>query len=668
MKEKLRIIEDILGVKLTVKEFGDLYDPNQKNAYTSRKNEIDSLYLNDINIDDLSKLLTHCNRLSSLHLKDCIVPNFTEFLAIKCAYFYFDNVTFKTNDIITKKSFPREIRFSNMTIDASCFKCFKESSEIGVKYLEFKNAHIENIEELNNIKNLYELVFDNITYTYKPSNTSVQSASLLIICNTRFKDVSFLPFKKTLKTIYIENCEIESISKLTEFPKLEAIKVDSDTVVNDKTIITNPSKKKIKVTVTKAKKLLHLDSILCLKDFIQTLHLEKLDGTTIDAIGNFDKIKTLSFEESVFKVDLFTTVADQIENLYLRNTIIECSDAFSNFNHIRHFEFKSFENDYCLDLKSILPLSRQLKSIEIIDFNLIKNFDVITFFTELDSLKVSTYSNSSASDIDAIFTLHKLKKLELAISENSDENEDDDENVVNNKIPKTFSFKHLKELEYLILQSLQFNFTGFEHLKKLTSLKIGESYEEETIIDINSFPKMENLKRLNITNYDYNIEGLEQFPNLEFLKLKGVPKLALAPLKKLKVLDLTNSSVKSFSEISPLPNLERLEMSSIQNEIDLKGISKFPNLQWLTFLESYKLDDISELKHLKKLERLDLYLTNISDVSVLNELPNLKEVNLFVNNSITADLDKQIKNPEIIANCSLPSILFMVWDKDEFGV
>ena len=103
--EVIKKIEDILGVKLSIKEYGDLYDPNQKNAYSSRNDEITSLHLNDINIDDLSKLTIHFDRLDSLHLKNCIVPNFTEFLAIKCAYFYFDNVTFKTNDIIITKSF-----------------------------------------------------------------------------------------------------------------------------------------------------------------------------------------------------------------------------------------------------------------------------------------------------------------------------------------------------------------------------------------------------------------------------------------------------------------------------------------------------------------------------------------------------------------------------------
>jgi Leucine-rich repeat (LRR) protein len=93
---------------------------------------------------------------------------------------------------------------------------------------------------------------------------------------------------------------------------------------------------------------------------------------------------------------------------------------------------------------------------------------------------------------------------------------------------------------------------------------------------------------------------------LEFLSLQRSGKVYLKPLKKLKVLDLYNSDITDFSSFETMPFLEKLDLSCIQNNIDLKEMYKFPNLKWLGFLENEELDDISGLEPLKKLERLDL--------------------------------------------------------------
>jgi hypothetical protein len=115
-----------------------------------------------------------------------------------------------------------------------------------------------------------------------------------------------------------------------------------------------------------------------------------------------------------------------------------------------------------------------------------------------------------------------------------------------------------------------------------------------------------------------------------------------------------------------MPFLEKLDLSCIQNNIDLKEMYKFPNLKWLGFLESEELDDISGLEPLKKLERLDLYKTNVTDVKVLNTLPNLKEVNLAVKN-YKLDLKAQLDRPEIAAYYALPSVMFLSGKKMNLG-
>jgi len=55
MKE-IQQIEEILGIKLEKKRYGRSYDPNQKNTYSIRREHIESLRLDDVVVDDFSKL------------------------------------------------------------------------------------------------------------------------------------------------------------------------------------------------------------------------------------------------------------------------------------------------------------------------------------------------------------------------------------------------------------------------------------------------------------------------------------------------------------------------------------------------------------------------------------------------------------------------------------
>lgn len=645
--ETIQQIEKILGIQLAKKSFGKLYDPNQKNTYSGGKESPKSLRLDDVRIDDFSKLLPHLKELRTLELKNSTIPNFSELLNLSCFDITLNNVVFQNNNCGTKGKVPGHLKLSNMKFDAAVLRCFKKTNIKGFVQVEFRKCHIDNIQHINDIVPLSLLILDEITFTHQPTATTKKETGRLSIYNSNFKDVSFLPFQDSLGNVEFENCKIGSIAGLTKFPKLKSISIDSDTIIKDKSVQKNDSNRKINCYFTQGKEPMDLRMVRSLSQYIHGLYFDNYKEKTINFIGEFKKINHLSFNKSKVYIDAFLPIAKQLKSISFTKSKIKRSNYFKYFKNLSRFEINNYDEEN-LGLRSfekILPLKKQLKVLKICDFEKIKAPQLIKEFKALESLKIAY--EIPVKTAKYILTLKNLKKLSLSV----------------NYKKCSLSLEKLKKLEFLILEA-DINFTGFEQLKKLKSLKIGNSLSS-TKMDINAFPKMENLKRLNYINYNQKIKGLKQFPNLEFLRLKGSPKIRLGKHDKLKVLDVENSSIKSFKGFKALPNLKRLDSSSLYNSFNLKGLHKFPNLKSLSLMES-EVDDIAHLAPLKKLEYLDLSGTSISDIHILNTLPKLKGVNLATYSN--ENLEEQLDNPKIAVYCGRPSAYLWIWEKDEFGI
>lgn len=607
--------------------------------------------LKNLTIGDFSIILPLIRNVRTLYLSDSTISSFSELLNLdRCSYFYLDNVTFLNQDCTVISDFPAEIRFSNMSFDAGCLNGFHTSVDKGVKHLEIENCHIENIQELSNIEGLYSLGLDKITFTYKPKKIKQKSIRRIYISNSQFEDVSFIPFNKSVSDITFTNCRIGSFEGLSKFKKLEEITIDADTTVDDTEEQENPFNKGMICSFVQTEKLFVLKNVLSLKNYINQLDFTNFKEKTIDDLGKFEKVKILSFDKSKFYVDAFLPIAKQIKRIKTRDSVIKKNHCFKDYPNLASFEFMIHEENQIKsrNFSKLFPLKKQLKELKFYESVETAATYPIEQFTALESLKIGY--EVSLQTTESILTLNKLKKLEIRIE----------------KTKKTFDLGRLKKLEFLnIYCESNARYTGFEHLKRLKSLDISSDKK----FDINTLPKMKSLKRLSFYSHeDCAVKGLSQFPNLEFLKLERIKNLQLKTLKKLKVLDLQSSRIKNFSSFETLPSLEKLDLSTIQNNINLKGISKFPNLKWLTLLESGEVDDISGLEPLKKLERLDLYKTKVTDVRVLNSLPNLKEANLAVQNAGELNLKSQLNRPEIAIYCGLPIINLWIWEKDEFGI
>ncbi|WP_288459340.1 hypothetical protein [uncultured Chryseobacterium sp.] len=607
--------------------------------------------LKNLTIDDFSVIFPLIRNIRTLDLSDSTISNFSELLKLEnCYSFHLDNVTFTNNDCEVTRDFPSEIHFSNMNFDASGLNCFPTSVSKGHHSFSIENCHIENIQELSNIEGISALYLDKITFTYHPRKIKEKSIYRISISDSQFKDISFIPFKKSVGDIDFVNCRIGNFEGISELKELEEIGLDNDTIVEDIRKLENPFNKKITCVVfVKDKKQLDLKNVLGIRNYINHIHFTNFKGKKIDNLEKFERLHHLTFDKSKFYVDAFLSIAKQIQSVEVRDSAIKKHSYFKHFPNLTSFELNGFGKDSkdTRIFSKLFPLKKQLKELEFYESQDKPTNYPIEKFTALESLKIGY--NISLQTVESILTFKKLKKLEIRIE----------------KTKKIIDLGNLKNLEFLnIYSESNLYCTGFEHLKRLKSLDISSDGK----CDINMLPKMKSLKRLSFYSHeDCAVKGLSQFPNLEFLKLEHIKKLQLKTLKKLKVLDLRNSAIKNLSSIETLPSLEKLDLSCIQNNIDFTEISKFPNLKWLTLLESYEVNDISSLEPLKKLERLDLYRTKVTDVRVLNTLPNLKEVNLAVEN-YELNLEKQLDRPEIAIYCGLPSVNLWIWEKDEFGI
>ncbi len=648
MEELLEGLEGLLDIRLERKLFGDAYDPNQKNTYTPHGDSFGSLRLDDLEIRDFKKLFPYLKRGQNFELVNCTIPNFSELLIPEFHDLILNNVTIKSNTCSLKGRLPWHLRLDNMQIDAKCFRCFEITSIKGFKQVDITNCHIDNIQYLNNIRPVSLMTLDNITFTYKPEKKPLKNTTRRVsISNSTFKDLSFLPYKSSLKDLQIENCKIGNLALVPSLPNLAELSIDAETRVKSKKILKKVGKGKLSCTLDYGKKPLDLSNVISIKKYLHSLDLHGLRTTNLEGLEEFKNVQHLSFSNSHVSVDAFKPIAKQIKSISFYSSVIKNEHGFKHFKNLQRFEFTNYKKKSALgSFEKIVLLAKTLKELEISDSRKIEAPKILGKFRTLETLKIQY--DIPVETAKQILKLDNLKRLQLNVS---------------SKKKCVLSLKKMIHLESLILDA-DIKFIGFKHLRKLKALKLGENLSGSKK-QLNSIPKLRNLTRLNISNYNLKVNGLDQFPNLEFLRLNGCPKIRLGKLKKLKVLDLDNSGITDFTKFEELPKLEKLNLTYTFSDTVLKDIWKFPNLKSLALNES-QVNDISDLEPLKKLKYLDLYYTDVKDVTTLNTLPNLQEVNLATCNNI--DLEKQLERPEIALYCGLPNVYLWIWDKDDFGI
>lgn len=246
---------------------------------------------------------------------------------------------------------------------------------------------------------------------------------------------------------------------------------------------------------------------------------------------------------------------------------------------------------------------------------------------------------------NAILSLSNLKKLDLS------------SNKLSGNIPNLSS---LNSLVYLNISNNEFTgdiWNSFSSLANLEELYIGNNNGTISNADFSGFT---NLKHLDIAR----------------LNLTEIPS-SLGTLNKLSSLNLSNNSITNFTNITPLIQLEEINLSGnaltkvpeeINNFLNLKTLNlsnnkiaqfstlnSLHNLEWLS-LENNNLNNIpTEITALEKLTYLNLSRNNISGgTGMLSTLINLEQ--LWLNhNKLKGSIPTNILSLPKLMNLSLQS-------------
>ncbi len=681
MEKEIQELEKLLNVKF------EKYDSNikQANAYQEghRKGSIRKLLISNTTIEDLNILLPFSNRLNRLYLTNCTIGNIKALLKFKWLnYFCLDNITIldsengknlhhqkDSRNLLQTELYDFSVTLKNMTINhVSHLIPHKE-----LEYLTLINCHIHNFFEINLFPELYKLTLKNVTIKKTDQDFIYPLKSKrLIFFYLRNMDVEninyFEPISKNIRYIDIQECRIGSLREILKFPNLEQLEVDLETTIADKSIVENDKKSspllKECIIYSTPKDKVDLQQLVSIASNIKKLTFNECNTYQLRSLEFFTNLKALEFNKSKVALNDLLAVSKNIKSIIFNDSTIKKTKYLKYYTRLQEVRLIDLPKKGGLKtLKQLLPLSKQLKKMKLYDAG-IKDLEFIKHFKKLESLDLDAVSVKTTKNV---FTLKNLKKTSLNLQIKKS-HAFDLKAIKNIKVLYITSWepillkgiKRLSKLETLVLNRCKAK--KLHQLKKLNYLSI------DKYIDINQTLTIKTLKKLIIdvsTKDNYEVHGLEQFPNLKKLQIKGTNKIKLGSLNHLKVLDIGNIYPEQLEYLDQLPKLEKLDLS--YNDLsEITGLDKLTNLKWLDLSENFNIENVKGLESLKSLKYVNLYSNKVADISLLNNLKKLKEVNIAHNQISIKEARQQLKHPEVAIFCYLPRVPFIIWRREYF--
>lgn len=682
---KLKNIEEALNITFEKED----YNKEQTNTYQiwGENNRITCLTIQDVSIENLNLFFHLRKEVARLTFINCTIKDISGLIQFEILRkLILDKVVIGNIDVLYKNK--------NCTIsyDGNLEHVYLKNmniSHIGVlepmakkvDHIFITNCVIHNFYEINLFPELYDLRLNGVTIKQSQDDVIHKAKSDRNFIRIYLTDMTFdiidlfLPISENVKHIGLKKCTINSIKNLCQFSKLERFDIDSRTVIKEQILSKDQESKFIinycalgeERSSTKAK--VNLKNLAAIAYSIKSLEFHQYVPDDMSYLIHFTQLKKLEFEYSAVAMSNFIPVAHQIKELSFVQSELKEWEQLSNFKHLKKIKFHTYPHEKGLiDFKKILPLKDWLKKLEI-DEDEVINMKYIKEFSVLESLDVTVKSIEVAN---SILSFQSLVKLKLYVDIDIEP-----EDFV------TFNFEaliHIEELEFHCFETTV-KLRGLDNLKNLKKLTLYcksslaqlnnleklEYLRLDDDIDINKVSMITSLKTLILdANEDYEIKTLEQFPNLENLKISGTNKVNLGKLRMLKILKVQwELNLASTNYFDQLPNLEQLDLSCCSIS-KIKNLEKLNNLKILDLSENYNIENIDGLENLKKLEQLNLYANKISDISVLNKLPKLKEVNLADNGAEEEVFLKQLNKPEKAIFYSLPNVPFFIWKTQYF--
>lgn len=251
-------------------------------------------------------------------------------------------------------------------------------------------------------------------------------------------------------------------------------------------------------------------------------------------------------------------------------------------------------------IRSVDAIPKNVKRLELAGTAL-SSLEGFESFTALSKINIS---NTAVSDISPIRNIKTIKDLNISRT-----------GVSNIDHLAGLSDISTLDLSYLRLESIV-------PLVQLSLLNLDMQFAN--VGDYSPLSLISTLKAANFVDSGFSdCSYLENSRSMEFLNISntGVQNIySLARMDKLKSLFLSSTKVVDFSPIAEIKSLQRLYMAGCTvKDLDF---CKELSLQWL-LLDGSSVEDISGLRGMKSLTRLDLDGTKIKDINPLADIPNL---------------------------------------------
>ncbi|KAF7765145.1 hypothetical protein PCIT_a4463 [Pseudoalteromonas citrea] len=482
------------------------------------------------------------------------------------------------------------------------------------------SRHDFDITRLENLTKLNELVITNYRLVSTEKLASLAQMTSLILNNTGLNSISFVKsMSELLKLDVSNNSELNDIDWLEFTPKIEYLIIERIGSISNLSVISQlPNLSELALS-TSSHYSTHLDATI-LQNSSQLKKLKAKTSTieNIEVIQNIVALEELNLHLSTLDTLPSLEALPNLKNVSIRTANSELTDIsqLSQNTSLNSLELSGFRN--VTDI-SVLSGYSSLKELKLTSFE-VSDIAPITQLTSLTSLSLSYFDELLSAK--ALSSLTNLNTLDLESSHNilcADLE----------FLKNTFTDSNFKQSYSCIEQPI--------NLELITDPAIAECLKD--VRDAATVTQISTCGSSAIESF----AGIEQFSNLTSLNLRYLNSAeilnspVLTQLANLDRIELYNSTLTNLEGVTLPQHVKRLTIRSTEKF----SISTFvaPSLTSLN-LNSITLLDPAKLSRFPELTHLDLDNTDIRDVSALHTLNKLEYLSLNSNFSLPcADIE-----------------------------
>ena len=521
---------------------------------------------------------------------------------------------------------------------------------VTIPYYRFDFENFNEMDELKNIPNLKELILKDVNFISYDISRLPQNLEKLEIANLTSLDISKITSFTNLKKLVITviNDEIKGLEAINQLPNLENLEISNCKNFKDISALENNNsivKLNIKndnveyiAPVTTMKKLKTLN---CAENCIQDMSV--LENTTLLAGEMYQKFimnKVVVEQGKKIEIELPETMKSAFNpssKLYIENLNAGFAEAS---------DYVSFDSK---NLKVIIDAT----NMETGEKNCTMYLWGTAGYLKDTYLNINYLVAKKADNKTEIqFKNEKLKQYML---DNYDYDQD-------KKITQ-FDLAQIIELDLRHIDDIDnaIDLSGLENCISLKTLKIGNcsNYDiltqmpvlesitienMQNINQLNELTKIQNLKELNLQDIDlenYNIgqlpTGIERL-NLYCRNINLTPLTNFNNLTELYITEQNEIIPEGIEVINQISTLKKLEITNCQSLRDIEFLRDNDSIENLN-ISNNKIEDITPVTTMKKLQKLECYGNNIQDISVL------ENTTLICENS---DLRQELKIQDVV--------------------